>query len=103
MPQGSILGPLLFLVYINDLPKAREHKAFPILFADDASILLTSTNNIEIQSDLNIVFEQLIKWFKSNLLFLNFDKTYFIHFTNKSICTSDTQIKYEDKHINIVN
>jgi hypothetical protein len=62
VPQGSILGPLLFLVYISDLPKAIQHTAFPILFADDTSILLTS--NIEMQSDLNIVFEQLIKWFK---------------------------------------
>jgi len=55
------------------------------------------------QSDSNIVFEQLNKWFKSNLLFLNSDKTYFIQFTNKSICTSDIQIKYEDKQISIVN
>ena len=69
VPQGSILGPLLFLVYINDLPKAVEHKALPILFADDTSILLTSPNNIQMQSDLNLVFEQLNKWFKSNQLF----------------------------------
>jgi hypothetical protein len=63
VPQGSILGPLLFLVYINDLPKVVEHKALPILFADNTSILLTSPNNIQMQSDLNIVFEQLNKWF----------------------------------------
>jgi hypothetical protein len=75
VPQGSILGPLLYLVYINDLPKAIEHKALPILFTDDTSILLTSLNNTQMQSDFNIIFEQLIKWFKSNLLFLNFDKT----------------------------
>ena len=86
VPQGSILGPLLFLVYINDLPKAVEHKALPILFADDTSILLTSPNNIQMQRDLNEIFMQLNKWFKSNFLALNFDKTSFIRFTNKSTC-----------------
>jgi len=59
--QGSILGPLLFLTYINDLPKAVEHKALPILFADDTSILLTSPNNIQMHSDINLGFEQLNK------------------------------------------
>jgi hypothetical protein len=77
VPQGSILGPLLFLVYINDLPRAVEHKAFTILFADDTGILLTSPNNTHMQRDFNYIFEQLIRWFKSNLLFLNFDKNLF--------------------------
>jgi hypothetical protein len=54
-------------------------------------------------SDLNIVFEQLNKWFKSNLLFLNLDKTHFIQFNNKGKCTSTAQIKYEDKQISIAN
>ena len=99
MPQGSILGPLLFLVYINNLPEAIEHKAIPILFADDTSILITRPNSIKFQSDLNLVFGQLNKLFKANLLSLNFNKTYFTKFTNKSTCTSDMQITYEDKHI----
>jgi hypothetical protein len=64
--QGSILGPLLFLVYINDLPRAVEHKALYILFTDNTSILLTSPNNTHMQSDFNSIFEQLIRWFKSN-------------------------------------
>jgi hypothetical protein len=93
---------LLFLVYINDFPKAVERKALPTLFIDYTSILLTSPNNTQMQSDFNIIFEQLIKWFKSNLLFLNFDKTHFIQFTNKSTCTSAIQITYEDKQISIV-
>jgi hypothetical protein len=46
VPQGSILCPLLFIVYINYLPKAIEHKAIPILFADNTSILITNPNNI---------------------------------------------------------
>jgi len=76
VPQVSILGLLLFLVYIIDFPMAIEHKGIPILFADDTSILITSPNNIKFQGDFNIVFGQLNKWFKANLLSLNFDKTF---------------------------
>jgi hypothetical protein len=74
VPQGSILGPLFFLIYINDLPTAIKHKALPILFADDTSILLRSPNNIQLQNDLNTNFEQLNNWFISILLFLNLEK-----------------------------
>ena len=93
MPQGLILHPLLYLVYINVLPKAVELKALPILFSDVTSILLTSHNNTQMQCDLNIVFEQLNKWFKSNLLFLNFDKNYLIQFTNKNKSTYKLNMK----------
>ena len=44
--QGSILGALLFLLYVNDLPKAVTHNGFPILFADNTSALITSRNYI---------------------------------------------------------
>ena len=100
---GFNLGPLLFLVYIIDLlPKAREHEAIPILFADDTSILITSPSNIQFQSDLNVVFRQLNKWFKGSLLSLNFDKTYFIQFINKSTRTCDIRIMYEDKFVQLL-
>ena len=63
---GLKYGPLLFLVYIIDVPKAIDHKAVPIIFADDTSILIISPNNIHFQNNLNIVVGQLNKW--SNLI-----------------------------------
>ena len=99
MPQGLILGSLLFLVHINDSPKATEHKTISILFADHTSTLIKNPNNIQFQSELNIVFGQLNEWFKVNMLSFTSDKTYFIQFTNEITCTSDIQFTYEDKHI----
>jgi hypothetical protein len=78
VPQGSVLGPLLFLLYINDLPNAVTHNVFPILFADDTSVLITSQNVHEFQNDLNTSLQQLSKWFQINSLSLNFTKTCFL-------------------------
>jgi hypothetical protein len=50
-------------------------------------------------NDLNVVFGQLTKWLKDNLLSFNFDKTFFIQFTKTSTCPADIQITYEDKDI----
>jgi hypothetical protein len=99
MPQGTTFGPLLFLVYINDLRKAIGHKLFLFFFADDASIWITSSNTIQFQNDLPIVLGQLNNWFKVNLFSLNSDKAYLIQFTNKITSTSDIQITYEGKQI----
>ena len=72
-------------------------------FADYTSTLIKSPNSNQLQSDLNIVFAQLSKWFECNLLFLNFDKTHFIQFNNASKCTSVTEIRYADEQISIAN
>jgi hypothetical protein len=83
VPQGSILGPLLFLLYINDLPKTINKFAIPIIFADDTSILLTHFNTNDFKNHIHTTLEYLNRWFKSNGLYLNFNKTHYIHFTTK--------------------
>jgi hypothetical protein len=99
VPQGSILGPLLFLIDINDLLKAVEPTAIPIMFADDSSIIIKSLNNTQLQSDLNAAMCQINKWFQENLITLNLNKTYFLQFINKSTDNSHIQIKVENKLI----
>jgi hypothetical protein len=93
--QGSFLDPLLFLLYINDFPNAIIHKATPILFANDTSILITSQTVYKFQNDLNTAFGQITKWFQVNSLFLNLSKSYFIPFSSISLNYSDTNITYE--------
>jgi hypothetical protein len=76
--QGSILGPLLFLLYINDLPKVANHKAEVVLYADDTSIIITSFKPTNFSKSANKILQDIYKWFTTNLLSLNADKTQYM-------------------------
>ena len=82
VPQGSILGPLLFILYINDLPNCSSNCSFT-LYADDTSIIYTGTDKNTIISDINMDMPKIINWFACNKLHLNSKKTVSIMFHHR--------------------
>ena len=80
VPQGSVLGPLLFLVYLNDLAQVLRDKSKPILFADDTSIIISNKYAQEFENEFESVMDVVVNLFQNNLLSMNYEKTFFTIF-----------------------
>ena len=101
-PQGSILGPLLFLIYINDLPNVCD-QSMPFLFADDTHLF---SSGKDIEKLYEVAIEELnaiAEWLKMNRLYLNVKKTHYMVFTNAKNKRPKSELKFEGESISEVS
>ena len=103
VPQGSILGPILFLIYVNDIVRSSDKIKF-LLFADDTTIYIQGHNINEITNILNNELINISDWLISNRLTLNVSKTcYMVSCTTNNMPEANVNIKIKENLLNRVN
>ena len=99
VPQGSVLGPVLFLLYINNLGGV-DCEAFFSIFADDTSVLISQSTDESLQDKCNNVLFSLNNWFTQKFLHFNSEKTNYIRFHHSQKECSELDLKINDESIN---
>ena len=78
MPQGSVLGPLLFLIYINDIAQCSNLRIF-VLFADDTNIFVIGENINDVHTKANSILNCVFDYMTANQLHINMSKSCYMH------------------------
>ena len=93
MPQGSALGPLLFLIYMNDISRCSNILSF-ILFADDTNLFYSHKNVDTLCNTMNQELRKITSWLSCNKLSLNVKKTHFVVYNQKK----EIEANYHDQN-----
>ena len=101
VPQGSILGPLLFLIYINDLYNVCL-ESVPILFADDTNLFYSGSHIETLVRSINDELSNISTWLKTNKLSLNVKKTHYMIFHRKKAVMPNLKIQIDNQDIDQV-
>jgi hypothetical protein len=99
IPQGSVLGPLLFLLHFNDLSAAMEELVMTILFTDDTSLIVTDKSKDGLDIKLSVNIKIVDSWFKSNLLSINVLKTCCMQFITRNTTLIKSSISCKNNEI----
>ena len=105
VPQGSNLGPLLFLIYVNDLPNCLQHSK-PSMFADDTNVSIPADSLEELEVHLNSDLDNIHQWLVANKLTLNVSKTEYMIIGSRSKLSKITEnpmIRIGNEFLNRVN
>ena len=107
VPQGSVLGPFLFLLFINDVTNCIPDGGVSNLFADDNFIYVACDTLSEVQHKLQNILDAVSEWYKSNRLMINTDKTKIMLIGSRhqlqTLRLDDFTIKYDGNVLELVN
>jgi len=97
VPHQSSLVPLLFMIYINNLPLTINSIPQPVLYADDTSVIISSRNFEDFYSLSNLVLSHMTRWCAADNLVVNLDKTNMMKFTTKNSSHSTLCVGYKEQ------